>query len=47
MTKDIKLGIHGNPHIKTPVINKLGAQSIRFTNFYVSPVCAPTWLAFS
>ncbi|RLD66332.1 MAG: arylsulfatase [Bacteroidetes bacterium] len=36
------LGITGNPHVKTPVIDKLAAESIRFNNFYVSPVCAPT-----
>ena len=36
------LGITGNPHVKTPVIDKFATESIRFTNFYVSPVCAPT-----
>jgi len=36
------LGITGNPHVKTPVIDKLAIESIRFNNFYVSPVCAPT-----
>ncbi|WP_375582840.1 arylsulfatase [Cyclobacterium xiamenense] len=36
------LGIHGNPHIQTPVLDKLGRESLRLTNFYVSPVCAPT-----
>jgi arylsulfatase len=36
------LGFHGNPHVKTPNIDKLASQSIRFTNFYVSPVSAPT-----
>jgi arylsulfatase len=36
------LGITGNPHVKTPVIDKFAAESIRFNNFYVSPVCAPT-----
>ena len=36
------LGYHGNPHIQTPVLDSLAANSIRFTNFYVSPVCAPT-----
>lgn len=36
------LGFHGNPHIKTPVLDRLASQSIRFNNFYVSPVCAPT-----
>ena len=36
------LGITGNPHVKTPVIDGLAKESLRFTNFYVSPVCAPT-----
>lgn len=36
------LGITGNPHVKTPVLDKLAGESIRFNNFYVSPVCAPT-----
>ncbi len=36
------LGVNGNPHIKTPVLNNFAKQGIRFNNFYVSPVCAPT-----
>jgi arylsulfatase A-like enzyme len=36
------LGFTGNPHIKTPVLDQLARESIRLTNFYVSPVCAPT-----
>ncbi|MCD6355282.1 MAG: sulfatase-like hydrolase/transferase [Prolixibacteraceae bacterium] len=36
------LGITGNPHVKTPVIDKFASENIRFDNFYVSPVCAPT-----
>ena len=36
------LGITGNPHIKTPVIDNFAKQSIRFNNFYVCPVSAPT-----
>ena len=36
------LGVTGNPHVKTPVIDKLAKESIRFNNFHVSPVCAPT-----
>jgi arylsulfatase A-like enzyme len=35
-------GFTGNPHVKTPVIDKLASESIRFNQFYVSPVCAPT-----
>lgn len=36
------IGFHNNHHIKTPIIDKLATESIRLTNFYVSPVCAPT-----
>ncbi len=36
------LGIHGNTLIQTPVIDRLAKESIRFNNFLVSPVCAPT-----
>lgn len=36
------LGITGNPHVQSPVIDKFAKESIRFNNFYVSPVCAPT-----
>lgn len=36
------LGFTGNPHVKTPVIDALARESVRFNNFYVSPVCAPT-----
>lgn len=36
------LGFTGNPHIKTPVLDKFARESIRFNEFCVSPVCAPT-----
>ena len=36
------LGVNGNPYLKTPTLDRLAAESIRFNNFYVSPVCAPT-----
>ncbi|SHM79613.1 Arylsulfatase A [Cyclobacterium lianum] len=36
------LGITGNPHVQTPVLDQLGKESIRLNQFYVSPVCAPT-----
>lgn len=32
----------GNTIVKTPVLEKLAGESVRFTRFYVSPVCAPT-----
>ncbi|MCC6127153.1 MAG: arylsulfatase [Pirellulales bacterium] len=36
------LSCHGNPVLKTPNIDRLSAQSVRFTNFHVSPMCTPT-----
>ncbi|HLF33650.1 MAG TPA: arylsulfatase [Cyclobacteriaceae bacterium] len=36
------LGLHGNPVLETPNIDKLGMQGVRFDRFYVSPLCAPT-----
>jgi arylsulfatase A-like enzyme len=32
----------GNPYIKTPNVDKLHSRSVRFTDFHVSPTCAPT-----
>ena len=36
------LGCHGNPVIKTPNLDLLHSESVRFTNFHVSPTCSPT-----
>ncbi|WP_018970190.1 arylsulfatase [Rubritalea marina] len=36
------LACMGNPHLKTPHIDNLYAQSTRFTDYQVSPTCAPT-----
>ncbi len=36
------LGYTGNHHLSTPNIDRLASESIRFTNFYVCPVSAPT-----
>ncbi len=36
------LGVHGNPIIKTPVLDRLASESVEIDPFYVSPVCAPT-----
>lgn len=35
-------GFMGNPYVKTTNLDKLASQSLNLTNFYVSPVCAPT-----
>ena len=36
------LGRHGHPFLKTPHLDKLAEESVRFENFYVSPSCSPT-----
>jgi arylsulfatase A-like enzyme len=36
------LGVHQNPIIKTPVLDRLASESAQFDRFYVSPLCAPT-----
>ncbi len=36
------LGMHGNPFIRTPVLDSLALLSTRIDPFYVCPVCAPT-----
>ena len=36
------LGCHGNDKIRTPHIDGFYEQSVRFTNFYVCPLCSPT-----
>ncbi len=37
-----ELGCHGNPVLRTPNLDRLHAQSLRFTAFHVSPTCSPT-----
>ncbi|MEM6912312.1 MAG: sulfatase-like hydrolase/transferase [Verrucomicrobiota bacterium] len=36
------LGLHGNEIIQTPHLDRLGEESMRFSQFYVHPLCAPT-----
>lgn len=36
------LSCHGNPVLKTPNMDRLWAESVRFTDFHVSSICAPT-----
>jgi arylsulfatase A-like enzyme/alpha-L-fucosidase len=36
------LGRHGNPIVRTPVIDQLASESHRFTDFHVDPTCSPT-----
>jgi arylsulfatase A-like enzyme len=34
--------MNDNPWVETPVIDQLAGQGVLFSNFFVSPVCAPT-----
>ena len=36
------LSVHGNPVLKTPNLDRLHSQSVRFTDFHVAPMCTPT-----
>lgn len=36
------LACHGNPILKTPNLDAFHNESVRFTNFHVSPFCTPT-----
>lgn len=36
------LSLHGNPILKTPHMDRLGTEGVRFTDFHASPTCAPT-----
>ena len=36
------LGCHGNPVINTPNMDLIHAAAVRFTDFHVDPLCAPT-----
>ncbi|MBC8868244.1 MAG: sulfatase-like hydrolase/transferase, partial [Planctomycetes bacterium] len=36
------LGCHGNTMIRTPHLDRLFQQSVRLTDFHVSPCCTPT-----
>lgn len=36
------LGVHGNKTLQTPTLDRLAKEGVRFTRFYVAPVCAPT-----
>ncbi len=36
------LSCHGNPILQTPNIDQLHSQSVRLTDYHVSPTCSPT-----
>ncbi len=37
-----EIGVNGNHNIRTPVMDRLASEGVRFTHFYASPVCSPT-----
>jgi len=36
------ISAHGNPILKTPNLDRLHAEGVRFKDFHVSPTCSPT-----
>ncbi len=36
------ISAHGNPILKTPNLDQLRSESVRFEDFHVSPTCSPT-----
>lgn len=36
------LGCHGNPYLKTPNLDRLYEETVRFTSYHVDPCCSPT-----
>jgi arylsulfatase len=36
------LSCHGHPILRTPNLDRLHAEGVRFTDFHVSPTCSPT-----
>jgi len=36
------MSCHGNPYVKTPSLDRLHDEAVRFTDFHVDPTCSPT-----
>jgi arylsulfatase A-like enzyme len=36
------IGLHKNPHLRMPNLDRFAQEGVQFSRFYVSPVCAPT-----
>ena len=36
------LGVFGSQHIRTPRIDRMAEEGIRFTDFYAGPICSPS-----
>ncbi len=36
------MSCHGNPYVRTPAMDRLHSESVRFTDFHVDPTCSPS-----
>ncbi len=36
------LGCYGSPNIKTPHLDQMAKEGMKFTNFYAQPLCGPS-----
>jgi len=36
------IGVYGSADIRTPVLDQMAAEGIRFTSFYAQPICGPS-----
>src|SRR5262249_42658111 len=36
------LGCYGHPTIRTPHLNRMAAEGLKFTQYYAAPVCTPS-----
>ena len=36
------LGVQGHPYIRTPNIDRMAREGVRFTDFYAQPFCGPS-----
>jgi len=36
------VGVYGSPNIKTPHLDQMAKEGMKFTNFYAQPVCGPS-----
>lgn len=37
-----ELSVHGNPVLQTPNLDRLHGQSLRLSDYHVTPMCTPT-----
>ncbi|MGH8247662.1 MAG: sulfatase-like hydrolase/transferase, partial [Gammaproteobacteria bacterium] len=36
------VGVYGSPYIRTPTLDRMAAEGVRFTDFYAQPFCGPS-----